>query len=43
MRIELIKDTMKREIEDLEIERVDKFNQIEEIITEIKTEFYESD
>ena len=37
MRIELIKDTMKREIEDL------KFNQIEEIITEIKTEFYESD
>ena len=43
MRIELIKDTMKREIEDLEIERVDIFNQIEEIITEIKTEFYESD
>ena len=37
MRIELIKDTMKREIEDL------KFNQIEEIITDIKTEFYESD
>ena len=37
MRIELIKDTMKREIEDL------KFNQIEEIITDIKTDFYESD
>ena len=42
-RIELIKNTTKREIEDLEIERVNGLNKIEEITIEVATKFYESD
>ena len=48
IRIELIKDTTKRETEDLTIGKVNKINQMEKIKTEIKeirikVEFDESD
>ena len=48
IRIELIKDTTKRETEDLRIGKVNKTNQMEKIKTEIKeirikVEFDESD
>lgn len=48
IRIELIKDTTKRETEDLRIGKVNKINQMEKIKTEIKeirikVEFDESD
>ena len=48
IRIELIKDTTKRETEDLRIGKVNKINQVEKIKTEIKeirikVEFDESD
>ena len=48
IRIDLIKDTTKRETEDLRIGKVNKINQMEKIKTEIKeirikVEFDESD